>query len=1140
MLYRLLAGKTLGWRLGSAYSLFVLLFLSLFPARVEAQVLYGSLVGNVRDQTGGAIPGADLTILHVETDLTRHGVTNEVGGYAFPSVRTGTYTIRVSMPGFREFVQSNVPVTLNSVVRVDVVLEVGELAQRVTVTAVAPLLQTDRAEVRAEVTSEKLVNLPLPLGRNYQQLFKTLPGFTPPREAHSIQTNPSRSLVFNVNGVSDSINNTRIDGATSSNPQLPHITAYVPSLESIQTVNVVTNSFDAEQGLAGGAAINVQLKSGTNEFRGSAFGYHHNNRLRARNFFWPQGVAKPKTIYNQWGGTLGGPIRRDRLFFFASYEGTSDRRTASSILSVPTRHVRDGDFSRFNLKIYDPLTGKPDGSGRLPFPGNRIPPERRDLIVEKIIRLIPMPNLNQNETNNYFKSAPFLFDRHILDTKVDWNASDRLNVFGRFSILAYDVIQPTAFGRELEGPILRTTGAGSGNAGTGTGNTYNFSIGGTYIFSPNFLVDGNFGFVQGITDSRHPSYADKVGLDLLGIPGTNGPNPWEGGWPRFDIGGYALLGTQEDFMPYYRSDPQNQYVGNFSWTKKTHEIRWGWDLYYQHMNHTQPQFSGGAGVGPRGRFIFGEGPTRLCERPDGRGGCSRLSPSVAQINSFATFLLGLPTRLGKNLADLPFTTRTRNYSFYVRDRWQVRPKLTLSYGIRWEYFPIPTRANRGLERYDWDTDRMHIGGVGVVPEDFGIRVSRTLFAPRLGLAYRVKDRFVVRAGYGITNDPFPMIRRLRSNYPTIIELVNDGPNSWTPAGRLRDGIPSIKLPDLGNGVIPVPSNYTVNTFSPTRFNRGYIQSWNLTLQHELRWDFVGEVGYVATRSIRQLGHRELNWAPLGTGRAGQQLFQKFLRTAQTALLEPFGGSHYDSLQARLQRRFADGYSVDAAYTWSKSITNSGATRSDSDLDIPIPAYYHLNRQISQFDRTHNLEITHITELPFGRGKRWLNGDGVLAVLAGGWQVNGILSFMSGTPFGIRASATPLNSFRVSQRADQVKPNVQILGGVGPGQPYFDPLAFAPVNEPRLGNSSFSALRGPGLANWDFGLFRSFRISEEMKIEFRMEVLNFTNTPKFPNPGDNVSNLRLNPDGTVANLNGFSEIRTASGEREFRFGLRIEF
>jgi Carboxypeptidase regulatory-like domain/TonB dependent receptor-like, beta-barrel/TonB-dependent Receptor Plug Domain len=1118
-------------------------------ARLEAQVLYGSIVVNVTDPSGAGVPGADVVLTHKETNQSRATVTSDTGGFSFSTVRSGSYTLKVSLSGFKEFIKTDVPVTLNNVTRIDVTLEVGAVVETVTVEGVTPLLQTDRAEVRAEVTEEKLGNLPVPLGRNYQQLYKTVPGFTPPAEVHSIQTNPSRSLSFNVNGTSNQINNTRIDGATSADPYLPHITAYVPSLEAIQTVNVVTGTFDAEQGLAGGAAINVQLKSGTNEFHGALFEYHHNQHLRARNFFYPPDRDKGKFIFNQWGATLGGPIKRQKLFFFTSYEGTGDHRNASRIASVPTQAVRNGDFSRFDVTVYDPLTGNADASDRMAFPGNRIPENRKDAIAQRIIARLPAPNLPNPdgtfaESNNYFASAGSAFDRWTLDNKIDWTATRKLSLFGRFSVLDYSNLQPTVFGEALVGEALTAFGGGGGNAGTGSGNTYNFSVGANYVVTPRFLIDANLGFVRFITDSRPPAYGDNIGLDLLGIPGTNGPEIWQSGWPQFDVGGYSPWGSTEAFMPYVRRNDQYQYVANFMWTRGRHELRWGLDFYNQRMNHfAEPEpYAGGGGqsTGPRGRFIFGAGPTQLCEVPDGQGGCRRLSRSVAQVNSFASFLLGAPTTLGKTLVTIiPYTSRNWEYSFYIRDRWHVNPKLTLSYGLRWEYFPIPTRVDRGMERYDPDINKMLIGGVGVVPKDLGIEMSKKMFAPRAGLAYRLTDTFVLRAGYGITNDPYPLSRPLLHNHPNIVELALFGSNAWTPAGRLANGIPPVPVPSLGNGIIEIEPDVGAVTILPD-FRRGYIQSWNLTLQKELKWNFVGEVGYVATRQIRQLGLGELNWAPVGTGRSGQQLFRKFGRTARARVITPIGGTHYDSLQARLERRFAAGFSLDTAYTWGKSITTSGQDNSDGTLRINIPEYYDLNRCLSGFDRTHNLQITHIVELPFGRGKRWLGSGGVLAAIAGGWQINGILSFHSGTPFSIGASGVALNAPESTQRADQVKPQVQILGGVGPGQPYFDPLAFAPVEEPRFGNAAFNSVRGPGVINWDFGLFRHFQINERIDIQFRMEAFNFTNTPHFGNPGANVSSMSLNPDGTVRSLGGFSEISSARDERQFRFGLRLGF
>ena len=357
----------------------LLIALALPPA-AHAQVLYGSIVGNVKDKSNDAVTGATIKITHKETNQTRETVTNPDGSYNFSTVQTGTYIITVSKVGFKSFTRSNVDVTLNNITRSDISLEVGDVSETVSITAEGGLLQTDRAEVRAELTSQALQNLPVPAGRNYQNLFRTLPGINPPTNAHSIPTNPSRALQYNVNGTSSSSNNVRIDGASQYNIFLPHVTAYVPALESIETVNIVTNNFDAEQGLAGGAAVSVQIKSGTNNIHGSAFEFHDNNHTKARpwNLTPINGVPqdKPKRIFNQYGGTVGGPIKKDKLFYFASFEGTNDRQLGARELTLPTQAMRDGNLSAGGVNIYDPATGNANGTDRTPFAGGIIPAER--------------------------------------------------------------------------------------------------------------------------------------------------------------------------------------------------------------------------------------------------------------------------------------------------------------------------------------------------------------------------------------------------------------------------------------------------------------------------------------------------------------------------------------------------------------------------------------------------------------------------------------------------------------------------------------------------------------------------------------------------------------------------------------------
>jgi len=447
------------------------------------------------------------------------------------------------------------------------------------------------------------------------------------------------------------------------------------------------------------------------------------------------------------------------------------------------------------------------------------------------------------------------------------------------------------------------------------------------------------------------------------------------------------------------------------------------------------------------------------------------------------------------------------------------------------------RDTRGVERYDWSTNQMLIGGLGRTPMDTGVRVSKKLFAPRFGLAYRLDSRTVMRAGYGISIDPFPLAIPLRSSYPTVIEQSVVAPNTFSPAGRTAAGIPLPALPDVSSGVIPLPPSVTTLTIESV-FNRGYVQSFNYTLQREVGAGFVAQAGYVGSRSIRLTNRRDINAAPPGTGAAGRPLFAAYRRNVATTLHEPAYTSTYDSLQAQLDRRFSNGLSFGLAYTLSKAI--GFGENNDSGLFFHTPAALARNRALLGFDRTHNLRLSGIYELPFGSGKRWAR-DGVARRLLGGWQVNGIFSSYSGNPFSVTSSGTPLNAPGNSQVADLVKPAVEVYGRTGPGQSYFDPLAFAAVNAPRFGNAGLGILRGPGLANLDLGLFRMFRLAERVEAQFRAEAFNATNTPHFNNPGATVSNMVLNPDGSIRTLGGFTEITSArADERQVRFALRISF
>jgi hypothetical protein len=1122
------------------------------PCIGMAQVLYGSILGDVKDATGSSVRGAVVIVTNQATNLARQGVTDNAGRFNLADLPAGVYSFKATQQGFKTFEQTEVTVSINSVTRVDVTLQIGSIGDTVTVNAEPPQLQTDTSEVHVNLRAAELSNLPVPLGRNYQQVYRMLPGFAPPFNSHSIPTNPARSLEFTVNGTSDDQNNTRIDGVSTTHIQLPHVVSYIPTLESIQEVNVVTNSMDAEQGLAGGAAVNVQTKSGSNSIRGSAFEHYTDEHLKA----WPMRFDdaalntgdKPKMSYNQYGGTVGGPITKNKIFYFASYESTRDHKTVDRTVSVPLPAMLRGDLSLSPTPIYDPLSGNRDGSARAQFrvlPGdanyalcntatnpnclNIIPAARMDAIAKRIAGFIPANNLDR-ERDNYFVSGPFTFDRHQVDSRVDYNVSPKLNLTGTFGFLHYRTSVPTVFG---EAAVGRPIG-GSSNPGHGHGNTYRLTVIGTYAFSPNFLMDAHYGWARQGTASEQPGLGRNVGSEVLGIPGTNGTREFESGWPTFEFEDFATVGLNENFMPYYRQDPQSQYVVNLNLLKRKHNIRFGGDIYRMALNQAQAEFLTG-GFGAQGGFGFDRGITLRCEVVDpATGNCEQTSRG-SRYNSAAAFLLGQGSRAGRTL-QVPdeYHVRAWLFSAYARDRWTPTDKLTIDYGTRWEYFPVPSRPDRGIERYDVETGKVLLCGVGSVPGDCGIEVSKTSFGPRLGVAYRVSNKMVARAGYGLTNDPYEAMELIRAQYPILIQVQLESPNGLTPARSLSQGIPAFQVPPEGNGILDIPSNYAWTGY-PKTLNRGYIQSWNVTVQRELPWRFTGQVGYVATRSVRQLGNVDINAGQvIGAGEDGRPLLEKFGRTASTIFVQPVGTGRYDSLQAQLQRRFAAGLALGVSYTWGKAISPN--ENSSGTPNIQALPYIERNRALTSSDRTHNVGITNVWQIPVGEGKRWLNDKSVAARILGGWQINNMVSMMTGVPFSVFADGTSLNLPGSNQTADQVKTSVEKLGGVGRTAPYYDPTAFAEVTAARFGNTGYNMLRGPGLFNWDFGLQREFSLTGGLRLQLRLESFNFTNTPHLATPDNNVG------DGedfmTITSVQDLG--REGIDERQFRLGIRVVF
>ena len=1080
----------------------------LTTSAANAQVLYGSLVGTIQDSTGAVIPNAAITIANRGTTQSQETISSSAGTYTFTNVLAGNYDLTVKAEGFRTYTQENLAVSVNTVRRADVTLEVGAVTETVTVEAAALALQTEQTDVSSELDSKAVTNMPLPNYRNYQSLINLVPGATPARFQNSTGSSPARALTSNVNGVNRNNNITKVDGAASIFIWLPHHAQYISPAETVETVNISTNNFDAEQGMAGGAAITVNTKSGTNELHGSAFAFHDNQRIRARNFFSPG--EKPRSTRNVDGFTIGGPIVRNKVFFFGGWEGFRERLGFERTnLTVATASQREGDFSGLGATIFDPTTGNFDGSERTPFANNMVPLARQSSITRQMQALVPLPNL-PGTAANFSRSGTQNLDRDNFDSKFNWNKSDSLSIWGKYSAMKA-IFSCLAVFDEAQGPGLCNDASGRNPTLDQTS-----TIGVTKTFSPNFLWDSTYGWTRhGNNSGEFQSAGINFGLDVLGIPGTNGPDIRQSGIPRFGISGYETLGHPSGWQPNFYNDTTYTVDQNFSYIKGSHNIRFGFQGLRHHLNHWQPELGGG----PRGGFDFAQGITGL----NATG-----APRLTQFNSYAAFLLGLPSNMGKSLQWEKMSAFNLQLGAYVRDRWQVTPKLTMTLGLRWEKYPMMTRGGRGgIEWWDPDTNIVHLGGAGGNPSDLGIKTSNAMFAPRIGLAYKLTDKTVIRSGYGITYNPMPLARPLRGFYPLTIAQDFPGENGFQPFRPIEQGIPEFSGPDPGVGETLLPANALNRSIAGRELNRGYVQSWNLIVETELPAKFIGSVGYVGTATVRSFADLNINASEPGGGQAGRPFNAAYGRTVDTLAWNGFVSTNYHSLQTTINRRAADGLTIKGAYTYSTAI-NMTDDDGWTGVSWNIPSQFSRNRARAGFDQNHVFQLGYVYELPFGRGKKYAT-EGAARWLLGDWQMNGVLAMFQGRRFTVGASGASLNAPGNTQTADQVKAEVAKPGGIGSGNDFYDSTAFAPITEVRFGTVGRNTLRSPGVFNMDFSVFRKFPIQERFVLEFRAEAFNLTNTPHFLQPGSNINS------GNFLQVTGAQQ-----DQRQIRFGLRLEF
>jgi hypothetical protein len=1165
--------KTTGLIIGSVMALLVLGF----SHALLGQAVNATLLGTVTDATGAAVAHAKVSATETSTGEIHESETNDSGNYTFPDLLPGPYSVTVEAKGFKTEKHENIDLASNSSTRVDLKLVPGNVSENVVVTAAPPLLQTDRADISTKIESKDLVDMALGTNRNFQSMLNTVPGAAPGVFEHSQFFNAASSIQTEMNGLPLMGNLYQIEGI-DDDQRTGLLQIIIPPAEAIASVDISTDNYEAELGRATGGVTNVTLKSGTNNFHGSAFEFLQNNDLNARSYF--QGPLGHLS-YNYFGGTIGGPIKKDRLFFFGDYLHTSDHEAIGSTFTIPdSRWFTPNESGNIDLsaaysasgagQIYDPATGSGLASSpRTLFVNNQIPMARVNpvslLILQDVYaaakkyasgplyaaQTVPL----NNPTNNYTTNVPFTKTMDSFDPKVDWSPNEKNHLSGRFSFARIVTFQAAAFGPFLGGP------EGSGFEGTGPQNAY--STGGNYqhIFSPTFFTEARVG----VAHQRNESLVNDNGTDdatTLGIPGVNiSGQPFTSGQAEITLGDFAspLIGYSPS-EPWVRAESNIDAVN--IWTKivGNHTFKGGVDLRRVRDDLLQDQT-----FGPRGAFTFSEAQT---------SNAGAIGTNTG--NEIASFLLDQPSGTGRDLNTFFPCYRQWWFFAFASDKWQATPKMTLDLGLRWEFYPPATpKVAGGFSNYDPADNTLVLAGLGGNPSNMGMKTQYGYFAPRFGVSYRLTNDMVVRAGFGISYVPFPD-NGYAYNYPIRANNAYNptGASPYTPAvladgvtvATFQAGFPApVDIAIPANGIIAVSGNKLLNSSSffyiPPTFKNPYADSWNVAVERSFGGNLSLQVAYVGNHGTHMASGQNINDpSTYDGGAASDPEDATFGRTASTTEYYLGFSSNYDSLQTQLTKRASHGLTFMSAFTWGKGLNYMGDPDSGVDFFINLRRNYGLDDQ----DRKTNFEQTMTYALPFGNGHKFLNSNVADAVF-GGWKLTGLVSVLSGLPLTISASGSTLNTPGTEQTASLLtkwstthhvgssspwfNTNSTISGtwgqpsgctGATPGSLSGSVYTPSTCTSPGLGNTGRGQFRGPGYIQDNASIFKKFTIYRESAVEIRVDAFQLSNTPQFGNP--NTSGVTSASFGTVTStlgsgqgsVNGVGGGRVVQGSAKFTF------
>ncbi len=1092
---------------------------------VVAQIGGGALAGQVSDQAGAAVPGTAVSLTVVGTNASRTLITGQDGGYRFQGLAPGVYQIRAELSGFRPLTRDGIRLVTGETVRLDLRLEVGGLAEAITVTADAPLIRSETSGLGQVVDNRKVADLPLN-GRSFITLAALAPGVALP---------PGSSLP-RINGGRPRTNEYLIDGISVLQPE-PGQVAFFPNIDAIQEFKIESNSPPAEFGRFNGGVINLTTRSGTNALRGTAFEFFRHEALNARNFFASTDPVKPQFHRNQFGGVLGGPIRRNQTFFFVDYQGQRQAIGRTAISTVPTLLQRRGVFTEAIAGrvpiIYDPATTTPGATGvwtRSPFPGNAIPVERMDPVARALLERYPLPT-SAGTANNYRRVDNEKVDQDQFSLRIDHRLpTHRDQVFGRLTRFREQFIPVT--------PLPDGSGVTTGTLGPQSTNALSFASSYQHTFSDRLLNELRVGDTRravGRTAAQLSTSA-SAGLSLPGIPANaRFPNTL----PTFFVAGYQQLGSPPNTATEF-STSVTQIADTLTWLRGRHTLKMGADLRWERLNVVQPP-------SPTGSFTF----TSLF---------SDLPGVVNTGTPLASFLLGQVQQFSIDLQQGEIRNRARFQEYFLQDDWRLTDRLTVNGGVRYTLNFPSTEENNQAAVFNLETRRLeHLGRDG--QPRAARQLHKTNFGPRLGLAGRVTDRTVVRTGYalvwiemaGITT-PFttPVFPFLQSVSQRTLDNV-------APAFALADGprvepIPLTPQAGIGQGVFAVDRD----------LGSGYVQQWNASLQRELASDIAMEVAYVGSKitrvgipdtNLNQLTVDQLAQGPTLLQRVPNPYFGTIPRSSSLGdpmiplaqLLKPYpqyttvslyrnnvGTTIYHGVYAKLEQRLSRGLSYLVSYTRSRLMDDASAVFDASILTGPVANYpvadsfnRRLERDYSTGDIPHVLVVSGVWDIPFGANRR-SRPSGVLGALLNDWTLAGVLTLQSGVPIAV-TQATNNNAFAgFGTQRPNVIGDPALPGDERSVSRWFDTSAFATAPQFTIGSSSRNPVRGPGYRNLDLAVMRRVPLTASKTLEVRAEIFNATNTPPLGAPNG------------VFGSAAFGTITTAGDPRVIQLAVKFAF